>query len=148
MPVHDHKCKLCGSIVERFVAVADLDKPQHHNEGCAGGLLERVFLVAPAGFVSRDIHYDSPVDGRPITTKHARQEDLRRHGCIEWEPGMKEHFARERQAAEAKLEASFDQTVEAAFEVMDTRKREKLAQELHAGANVEVERSAPDLSIN
>ena len=30
--------------------------------------------------------YRSPIDGRLITTKHERREDLKRNGCYEYEP--------------------------------------------------------------
>ncbi len=30
--------------------------------------------------------YRSPIDGRMITTKHERREDLKRNGCYEYEP--------------------------------------------------------------
>lgn len=32
--------------------------------------------------------YRSPIDGRPITTKHERREDLKRNGCYEYEPSL------------------------------------------------------------
>jgi hypothetical protein len=33
--------------------------------------------------------YRSPIDGRPITSRSARREDLKRNGCVEYEPSMK-----------------------------------------------------------
>jgi hypothetical protein len=39
--------------------------------------------------ILRDIpEYRSPIDGRPITSRSERREDLKRNGCVEWEPGM------------------------------------------------------------
>ncbi len=39
--------------------------------------------------IIRDIpEYRSPIDGRPITSRSHRREDLARNGCIEWEPGI------------------------------------------------------------
>jgi hypothetical protein len=32
--------------------------------------------------------YQSPIDGRPITTRHARREDMKRNDCVEYEPSM------------------------------------------------------------
>lgn len=32
--------------------------------------------------------YASPIDGRPITTRHERREDLKRNNCVEYEPTM------------------------------------------------------------
>lgn len=33
--------------------------------------------------------YLSPIDGRPITSRSARREDLKRNGCVEYEPSLK-----------------------------------------------------------
>lgn len=32
--------------------------------------------------------YASPIDGRAITTRHERREDLKRNGCVEYEPSL------------------------------------------------------------
>ena len=32
--------------------------------------------------------YRSPIDGKPITSRSHRREDLKRNGCVEWEPGI------------------------------------------------------------
>lgn len=32
--------------------------------------------------------YTSPIDGRPITTRHERREDLKRNNCVEYEPSL------------------------------------------------------------
>lgn len=40
------------------------------------------FLVKPMP------EYSSPIDGRPITTRHERREDMKRNGCVEYEPSM------------------------------------------------------------
>lgn len=40
--------------------------------------------------VMRDIpEYRSPIDGRPITSRSARREDLIRNGCVEVDPPKK-----------------------------------------------------------
>lgn len=155
MPLHDFRCP-AGHVTEAQVAqgtdwiscpVCAACTPEcqaNHKAGYdvlhLGMRAEKVFLKAPVGFVQKDICYDSPIDGRPITSKQARIEDLARSGCVEYDPGMKQDAARRRVAAEERLEAAVDETVEAAIEVMDSRKREKLGQELHAGATVEVTR--------
>ena len=33
--------------------------------------------------------YRSPIDGRPITSRSARRDDLKRNGCVEYEPSLK-----------------------------------------------------------
>jgi hypothetical protein len=39
--------------------------------------------------IIRDIsEYRSPIDGRVIGSRSERREDLKRNGCIEWDPAM------------------------------------------------------------
>lgn len=43
----------------------------------------------PCPMIIRDIsEYRSPVDGKLISSRSARREDLKRNGCIEWEPSL------------------------------------------------------------
>lgn len=32
--------------------------------------------------------YQSPIDGSPITSRHARREDLKKNGCVPYEESM------------------------------------------------------------
>lgn len=92
---------------------------------------------APMIFVGQDIHYQSPIDGRVIRSKHEREEDLRRSGCIEYDPGMKQDSRRRAAEQQAALEASIDRQVEAEYERMPAKKREVLANEMAAGVTAE-----------
>lgn len=106
------------------------------EEKCA--LMEgRILRRAPMVFVAQDIHYTSPIDGRVIRSKHERAEDLRRSGCIEYDPGMKQDADRRNRERDAALDASIDRQVEAEFERMPSRKKEVLANELAAGVTAE-----------
>lgn len=106
------------------------------EEKCA--LMEgRHIRKAPMIFVGRDIHYESPVDGRVIRSKHERLDDLRRNNCIEYDPEMKKDANRRAREQEAALEASIDRQVEAEYERMPSRKREVLANEMAAGVTAE-----------
>ena len=43
----------------------------------------------PCPTVRGDIEeYRSPIDGKLITSRSQRREDLKANGCIEWEPGI------------------------------------------------------------
>jgi hypothetical protein len=43
----------------------------------------------PAPMVMRPMaEYRSPIDGRLITSKQERREELKRNDCVEWEPGI------------------------------------------------------------
>lgn len=141
MPTHDYRCPKCLGVWEQFTAVADLGSKIYACPKCPPHVeLEMVFLKAPAGFVQRDICYDSPIDGRAITSKQARIEDLKRNGCIEYDPEMRKDYERNRKDADDRLDRAIEETVEAAVAVMDVRKQEKLAEELRGGASVEVTR--------
>lgn len=42
-----------------------------------------------APFIAADIpEYRSPIDGRLISSRSHRREDLKRNNCVEWEPGI------------------------------------------------------------
>lgn len=140
MPLHDHRCTKCGEMEERFIALDQLSAVQLHE---CGGELERVFLRFPFAVVQDDICYDSPIDGRPITSKQARMEDLARGDCVPYEPGIREDQERRRAESEAALERSFDATVEREIATMSARKREKLTAELEGGMSAEPERVTP-----
>jgi hypothetical protein len=44
-------------------------------------------ITAP--MVVSDIpEYRSPIDGALITSRSSRREDLKKHGCVPWEPGL------------------------------------------------------------
>jgi hypothetical protein len=139
MPLHDFRCER-GHITEEFVA-------QGVDEiTCACYLpATKVFLTAPMAFVQPDICYDSPIDGRPITSKQAREEDLARSNCIPYDPEMKTDYRRRVEREEQELEKSLDATVDAELAAMPARKREKLQAELEGGMNATMERMTPDV---
>lgn len=105
--------------------------------------MEKVFLRAPMGFVQKDICYDSPVDGRPITSLQAHREELARTDTVVYEPGIKQDQERNAQRRELALEQSIEQTVEREVAAMPTRKKEKLAAELEGGLTAEPARITP-----
>lgn len=98
------------------------------------------FLPLPMAFVQRDVCYDSPIDGRPITNRQARIDDLARSNCIEYDPGMKQDYQRRLQEKDAALDRAVDQHVEREWECMPSRKKEKLTAELEGGLTAEIAR--------
>jgi len=32
--------------------------------------------------------FKSPIDGRPINSRKEKQDDMKRHGCVEYEPSL------------------------------------------------------------
>lgn len=136
MPLHDWKCDECGIEAEMFLALADMETPPTCE---CGAPLRIVFRKAPFGIVDIPA-YQSPVDGRVINSRRQRKEDLRRNGCVEWEPGFKEETERRKAQAEAAEEKAIDATVEEFVTNLPVRKKELLDQELRAGADVQVTR--------
>ena len=94
----------------------------------------------PMFFGIREICYDSPIDGRPITSMAARREDLARSGCVEYDPEMRKDYTRRVEADEKRLEQSVDALLEREIAAMPSRKQEKLAAELQGGATADIVR--------
>lgn len=135
MPVYEFKCPE-GHKFTRVLKVADYNVPQ----GCECGLYAQRQISIPMVFVSQDIRYESPIDGKVITTRQQRQEDLARSGCIEYDPEMKKDVARRQEANDRNLDKAIDATVEKEIHAMPARSREKLTAELQGGITAEVVR--------
>lgn len=94
--------------------------------------------------VAADVCYDSPIDGRPITSHDAWREDLKRHDCVSYDPEMKKDYERRIVEGDKKLDAMIDAHVEETIEKMSTAKRAQLYSELtEQGMTADVVRSTP-----
>lgn len=92
----------------------------------------------------REVRYDSPITGEPITSRAAWKEDLRKHHCVEYDPGMVQDHLRHREAVQEKLEASIDSSVAEAVGKMNTKQRAELWSSVKdQGAGLDVVRSTP-----
>lgn len=109
MPIYSYKCQKCG-VFDRFLKLE-----RHTNvvecPNCAR-LSTQVITSAPAMFVQSDCNYESPIDGRPITSHKQRLDDMARHGCIEYDPEMRKDADRRLKESEAALEKNIDASVE------------------------------------
>jgi putative FmdB family regulatory protein len=132
VPIYEYVCPE-GHRFERVLKVADCSIPQ----ACECGLDSQKVLSVPMVFVSQEIRYESPIDGKVITNKQQRQDDLARHGCIPYDPEMKKDAARRQVESEKKLEAAMDATIEKTIHEMPSRKREKLTAELQGGVTAD-----------
>jgi putative FmdB family regulatory protein len=132
VPTYEYRCGGCGSARDAYRTV------EQRNDApvCCGQGMERQ-ISRVMGFVQADIRYDSPIDGRPITNKQMRLEDLARSNCQPYDPEMKKDAERRRKEAEAKLEKAVDETVEREIHAMTPRKRESLIGELEGGLTAE-----------
>lgn len=137
MPTYIYECPK-GHTFERILRVADYLLPQM----CECGKWGKKVITAPTVFASKDVCYDSPIDGRAITSMKARRDDLARNGCTEYDPEIKKDYARRIEREQLQLERSVEATVEATIEKMPVRKREQLESELRSGADCAPERQA------
>lgn len=135
MPVYEYVCPE-GHRFEKVMKVAEYKVPQ----SCECGYYGKRVISAPMIFVSQEIRYESPIDGKVITTRQQRQDDLARHDCIPYDPEMKKDAARRQVESEKRLEASMDATIEKTIHEMPPRKREKLTAELQGGMTAEYAR--------
>lgn len=86
----------------------------------------------------KEVHYESPIDGRAITSKQARNEDLARSGCVEYDPEMKTDYNRRIEREEAALESKIETSINASIAQMPAKKRESLVTELQNGSDIDI----------
>lgn len=139
--IYEYECA-AGHVFELHRPVAESALPAL----CECGLTAPRIISATRGYVQRECRYDSPVDGRPISSWAERREDLARNDCIEYDPEMKKDAARFREASQKKLEDSVDASVEQAVMRMSGRQRERLGAELQGGADCTPVRESVDKS--
>lgn len=134
MPVYEYVCPE-GHAFDRFLPLARYLEPQRCDCGSPA------VKVISAPFVRSDIPgYRSPVTGEWIGGRAARREDLRRSGCVEYEPGFKEECNRRLRQDDDKLEKSIEHTVDSEIYHMPAVKREKLVAETEGGLDVNLVR--------
>jgi len=136
MALYEYECE-AGHVFDMVVSVADCALPQRCN---CGLMAPRVYLTPPMGYVGKEINFDSPIDGRAITSRKAWKEDMARNGCSEYDPGIKQDYQRRIKREEEALDKSVDATVDAMIEKMPARKLEKLEGELRSGLDATIER--------
>lgn len=135
MPVYEYLCT-CGNAFDRYLPLERYKEPQ----SCDCGQVAEKQISRPMMVSVKEIRYESPIDGRPITTLAQRKEDLARSGCIEYDPEMKTDYNRRIERDEKQLEAKIEDSVNSQIAKMPARKREKLNSELNSGIEVTTER--------
>lgn len=140
--IYGYVC-VCGAEFERVLPVSEYQTPQTCE---CGRSAKRVISAPMLAFAQRECRYDSPIDGRPITSWAQRKEDLLRNGCQEYDPGMKQDYQKRIEKEQNALERRLDTTIEAEIDKMPTRKREKLQNELDSGATAVPERGTVPIS--
>ena len=82
MPFYDFRCNVCGNTLPVFRKVDQRNIEEYH---CA----EAMTRVISAPSLRPEIApYVSPASGKLISSRVQRNEDLKREGCIENEPGQ------------------------------------------------------------
>lgn len=132
MPTYAYVC-LNDHEFDRYLPVSEFDTPQV----CECGAPSRKVITLPMIMVAPDVHYDSPIDGRPITSMAARREDLARSNCVPYDPDLKYDQLRRTARQEEELEKAVEETVEREIDAMPTIKRERLQRELDEGVTAE-----------
>ena len=141
MPLYRYACS-SGHTMEVFLRLS-----QHSSTwNCPCGLVAQQVITAPVMVkVAQDVCYDSPIDGTPITSWAARQEDLKRSNCRPYDPEMKTDAAHRRKAEEAALDTLIETHAEQVTEKMTTAQRGKLYSELtEQGAEAQIVRATPN----
>lgn len=139
MPLYEYTCPL-GCTVDMFLTIKQHGTVQHCDSHSMP--MEQVIGAPLMVKVEPTIAYDSPIDGRHITSWAARREDMARNNCIEYDPEMKKDAERRAQEEDQRLDASVEETIEAAIEKMPTKKRGQLYSEMtEQGFDTELVRS-------
>lgn len=125
MPVYEARCKECGKIQDYYQSAAN----RHDTPFCCGFQTEKVILTPPMGYCE-NIHYQSPISGRPITTKQERIEDLKRSNSRPWEGLEQEQKEAARRAAydEQKADAAIEKSVVEAWQTLTPEKQAVLSE--------------------
>lgn len=126
MPMYDYKCEKCGRVDTLFLKLSELDLPQK----CSVCSQPRQRQISAPRVVADYTPYNCPITGKLVEGRRAHRENLARHGCRVLEPGEQEAAKRFRKAADAKLEADVEATVERTIHEMPSEKREALAADL------------------
>ncbi len=134
MPLYEYECS-CGRRFDRYLPLASYKSPQTCTCGeVAAKRLSRPNIVADAA------GYACPVTGKWIEGNKAHKDNLRRHGCHVLEAGETEAATKRRLRGDEALDRAIDTTVEAFVEKLPSQKREQLAREIAAGADISINR--------
>jgi len=143
MPTYTYRCDQ-GHTFEHYSSLAGFQALRL----CACERVAYVLITPPLSVtVAQDVCYDSPIDGRPITSHDQRREDMKQSGCIAYDPEMKTDSLRRIQEQDTALDRSIDLHVEQAVTRMPTKQRAKLYSEVvEQGMDCAVHRLTPGAS--
>ena len=127
MPTYTYRCNTCDEDTEKWNKIADM----HDSPICeCGGETKKIMNVCNIGAFSTKVAaaYESPIDGKAITSERARQYDMESNGCRPWEGIKQEKKAVESQKKinNAKLDKAVDTEMSKQISAMPSAKRKKL----------------------
>lgn len=136
MPLYVYDCSQCNIRLTKFLRLKDYKKTQH----CTVCTLPLTRVIT-APMIATDLPgYECPITGKWIEGRRQHEENLKRTDSRLLEPGETQEKEKARKAADEALDKAIDATVEHQVAAMPTRKREKLFQEVAAGADLTVTR--------
>ena len=127
MPLYSFRCQQ-GCDEERYLPLAEYDSAQvcaTHRE-----MMWRTISAPLMLKVQPDVRYNSPVDGRHITSMNAHREDLKRNNCVAYDPEVKTDSKRRQRESEESLAREVSDTVESFVEKLPTKRRGQLMSEM------------------
>lgn len=124
MPLYRYQCPDCGHACDEFRSIA----ARHDGPTCHGCQRDMELRIMPTAVHADLPGYQSPIDGRWIEGRAARNEDLKRNGCRPWEGLATEQAeaAKAREAADAQLERTLEAGAHAVLNGMDRAKQDAL----------------------
>ena len=144
MPVYSYRC-LNGHLTDSCSTVA-----AYQSEIACSACHSRAtrYFTPPILVAAQaDVQYTSPITGEPIQSRTARREDMARHGCVEYDPGMKQDADRKREESQQQFEAAIERTVYSEMAKMPSEKKIRLAREvIEGGLTPEPVRLTPEMA--
>lgn len=137
MPTYIFECEQ-GHRFEKVLPVSQYNDPQTCECGSTAQRKTVPTMLSPD--IANWDSYVSPATGDLITSKKQRKEDMKRSGCVDYEPSLRDEFKRKERENELKLDKQLDQTVDSIFESMPSSKKEMLERELSTGVDLEYTR--------
>lgn len=130
--IYTYKCVDCGEF-DRYMSIKN-----HMNTAVCecGSLCNQVIYPPKLMIIPPEIRYTSPIDGRVITNKQQRINDLANNKCVEYEPGMRQDADRRLKDDDARLDKQVHEIVSKEIETMPYKKRQALESELSWNVDV------------
>lgn len=135
MPIYRHQCRK-GHKFDVYRPLARYDE-----EGvCECG--EKSVRITVPTMIAPDLQesYVSPASGKVISSYRQRREDMKRTGCVDYEPSLKNNLKQRHAELDAEVDRKIEKTVESEIEKMSGDKREMLGKSLET-SEVKLERT-------